>query len=174
MGGLLLGMPDSYREPVEEKSGVSSSVPVNSAEQEILELEKILAAKKAALGGGKELSASLSSEASAKGESLAEKEKPLEQIVGQDQAAGPLPVLPPSGKSSAPVLQAKEKAGEFKRYQKNQQLKGLIDIAFQKGISHAVDVVKEMDNPFLMDELHDVLVDELHKELIERGKMEEI
>jgi len=53
-------MPDSYREPVEEKPEISL---VHPADQEILELEKILAAKKAALGR--------------------EKEKPLEQIIGQ-------------------------------------------------------------------------------------------
>jgi len=61
----------------------------------------------------------------------------------------------------------------LKRYEKTQQLKGLIDIAFQKGVSYAVDVAREMDNPFLLDELHDVLVDELRKELIDRGKLEE-
>lgn len=159
-------MPDSYREPIEEKPELLSalSLSADSAEQEILELEKRLAEKRAALGKG------LSAEA------LAKTEKPLEQIIGQEKPAGSSAVLPPSMPVPTATLapQVKEKAGELKRYEKTQQLKGLIDIAFQKGISYAVDVAREMDNPFLMDELHDVLVDELRKELIDRGKLEEI
>ncbi len=150
-------MPDSYREPIEEKAEAlssASSVSANYAEQEILELEKKLAAKKAALG--------------------IEKEKPLEQIIGQEKQTSSLVALQSSAPATSPLPQVKEKAGELKRYEKTQQLKSLIDLAFQKGISYAVDVVREMDNPFLMDELHDVLVDELRKELIERGKLEEI
>ncbi|MFH1461119.1 MAG: hypothetical protein ABIF84_01730 [Patescibacteria group bacterium] len=149
-------MPDPYREPTEEKPEISSSVSANPAEQEILELERKLAAKKAVLG--------------------TEKEKPLEQIIGQEKQVSSLAALQSSSTPAVAALgvQVKEKAGELKRYEKTQQLKGLIDLAFQKGISYALDVVKEMDNPFLMDELHDVLIDELHKELVERGKLEEI
>jgi len=149
-------MPDPYRESPEEKLETASADLVGSAEQEILELEKKLAAKRASLG--------------------VEQKKPLEQIIGQEKQSSSLAALQSLSSSPAalPVAQIKEKAGELKRYEKTQQLKGLIDIAFQKGISYAVDVVKEMDNPFLMDELHDVLVDELRKELVERGKIEEI
>lgn len=157
-------MADSYRESTEEKPEIVSSGPANFAEQEILELEKKLAIKRAALGMGKDLS----------DEALAKVEKPLEQIIGQEKQVSALAALQSSAPATSPLAQVKEKAGELKRYEKTQQLKGLIDIAFQKGISYAVDVVKEMDNPFLMDELHDVLVDELHKELVERGKLEEI
>lgn len=167
-------MPDPYRESTEEKPEIVSSGPANFAEQEILELEKRLAAKRASLGMEKDVSTDLSSEAWAKGEALAKAEKPLEQIVGQEKQVSSLAALQSPVSVASPVVQVKEKAGELKRYEKTQQLKGLIDIAFQKGISYAVDVVKEMDNPFLMDELHDVLVDELRKELIERGKLEEI
>lgn len=150
-------MPDPYREAPDSsaEAPVISASPL-SAEQEILELEKKLAAKRASLG--------------------IEQKRPLEQIIGQEKQVTALAALQQS--SASPVgtsgTQIKEKAGELKRYEKTQQLKGLIDIAFQKGISYALDVVKEMDNPFLMDELHDVLVDELHKELVERGKLEEI
>jgi len=58
--------------------------------------------------------------------------------------------------------------------EKNQQLKNLVDLAFQKGISYATDVARDIDNPYLMDAFHDTLVDKLHKELVERGKLEEI
>ena len=167
-------MPDPYREsPDQSVETETAPIPSSSAEQEILELEKMLAAKKASLGIEKDLSAEAFLAAGASAKESAKGEKPLEQIISQEKPASSLSALQ-SSSAASPLAQVKEKAGELKRYEKTQQLKGLIDIAFQKGISYAVDVVKEMDNPFLMDELHDVLVDELHKELVERGKLEEI
>jgi len=151
-------MSDSYREPIDDAK--IETVPLapagKSVEDEIFDLEKKLAEKRAMLGQ--------------------EKQKPLEQVIGQEKAKPQTTTQPAT--SSAPVSPsqepAKEKAKELKRYEKTQQLKGLIDIAFQKGVSYAVQVAREMDNPFLLDELHDVMVDELKKELIDRGKLEEI
>ena len=54
---------------------------------------------------------------------------------------------------------------------KERQIKLLTDLAFEKGVAHAVEVVKKMDNPYLLDEFHDALVDELYKKLIETGKL---
>jgi len=144
-------MPDVYRESIDDKPEAAPSL----VEQEILELEKKLAAKRASLNP--------------------EKERPLEQIIGQEKAKSLSAAASlPTTQSALNTPQVKEKASELKRYEKTQQLKGLIDLAFQKGISYAVDVAREMDNPFLLDELHDVLVDELKKELVERGQLEEI
>ena len=150
-------MSDSYREPVDDTK-IESLPPLGekSVEQEIFDLEKRLAEKRAMLGR--------------------EKQKPLEQIIEQEKAKIQTTIQQtatddPASKAQEPT---KEKAKELKRYEKTQQLKGLIDIAFQKGVSYAVDVAREMDNPFLLDELHDVLVDELRKELIDRGKLEEL
>jgi len=49
----------------------------------------------------------------------------------------------------------------------------MINLAFDKGISHAVHEVKKLD-PYIMDEFHHALVDQLHDELIRRGILEEI
>ena len=152
-------MPDQYRELTEEgfESSEKASEKTSSVEQEILELEKKIAEKKAAL--------------------QPEKEKALEQVLKQEKAAGAAvpgvsQVIQPS--SSQAVSGAKEEAEKLRGFEKNQQLKALVDLAFEKGVYYATEVVKNLDNPYLLDEFHDVLVDELHKKLVERGKLEEI
>lgn len=150
-------MPDPYRELPEESivtenfSENKSEQPV-SAENEILELEKQLAAKKAI---------------------LKEKEKPLEQILNQEQS-GAVSGVAAIGSAVSSVQEIKKDTEKFKGAQKNQQLKGLVDLAFLKGVFYATEVVKNLDNPYLLDEFHDALVDELHKELVDKGKLEEI
>jgi len=57
---------------------------------------------------------------------------------------------------------------------KERQIQLLTDLAFEKGIPHAVEVAKRLENPFLLDEFHDALVDELYNKLIEEGKLKQI
>lgn len=71
--------------------------------------------------------------------------------------------------SSQPV--ATQSVQQVQSQPKERQIKLLTDLAFEKGIPHAVEVVKKMDNPYLLDEFHDALVDELYKKLIETGKL---
>ncbi|HRY52624.1 MAG TPA: hypothetical protein P5089_02095 [Candidatus Portnoybacteria bacterium] len=152
-------MADLYREPIDSaaETPVEPPSPLNPAESEIAELEKQLAQKRAMLG--KE-----------KGESL-------EKIVGAEKPATSSASSPSQSQpAAAPVVAVPPKtaADEYKGLEKNQQLKSLVDLAFQKGINYAADVAKEMDSAYLMDEFHDTLVDKLHKELVEKGKLEEI
>jgi len=148
-------MPDQYREPVEASAEApgAPAAPLNSMESEIAELEKQIAQKRAMLGA----------------------EKPLERVIGAEKpapsAAAPAPAQPASVAAFTP---SKPETQSFKGLEKNQQLKNLVDLAFQKGIFYAADVAREMDSAYLMDEFHDTLVDQLHKELVEKGKLEEI
>ncbi len=149
---------DPYREPVEKKTETPKTAEQSALEQEILALERQLAEKKAGLGG-------------------VEKVKPLEQIISPEKPT----VAPPSRPPTPPASQAvpnpeavKADAGQLRTMEKNQQIKALVDLAFQKGVIHSVEVARNLDNPYLLDEFHDTLVDELHKELVERGKLEEI
>ena len=147
-------MPDSYREPVEEKSQ-SEAPAASQLEQEVLELERQLAAKKAA---------------------LQEKEKPLEQVLAKERplvSPAVAPTAPPSAAAATPAT-IKEEAQKLKGFEKNQQLKALIDLAFLKEVSYATEVARHLDNPYLMDEFHDTLIDEFHQKLVESGKLEEI
>lgn len=148
-------MADLYREPADASPEMAgSSAPLNSAELEIAELEKQLAQKRAMLGA----------------------EKPLEKIIGAEKPSPSAVVAPVAPAASTPVAppEIKPEAQGIKDLEKDQQVKKLVDLAFQKGIAYAADVAKEMDSAYLIDEFHDTLVDELHKELVEKGKLEEI
>ena len=156
-------MADSYRELIQEGGGENAvgekSVAQNAGlEQEILDLENQLAQKRAALAPE-------------------QKETIEQQVVGAEkmsvapQLRGAAPQSVGDNGNNAVVVQT---AQELKSYEKNQQLKMLVDLAFTKGVSHAADVVRHLDSPYLMDEFHDTLIDKLYKELVERGKLEEI
>ena len=54
------------------------------------------------------------------------------------------------------------------------QVKVLSALAFEKGINHSVKVARNLNNAYLLDELHDKLVGELYEELVEKGKLKEI
>ena len=53
------------------------------------------------------------------------------------------------------------------------QIKMLCDLAFEKGIDVAIEEAKKLDSPYILDEFHDALVGELYKQLIEQGKLEQ-
>ena len=57
---------------------------------------------------------------------------------------------------------------------KEDQVKTLCNLAFQKGLDFAINVAKSLNNPYVLDEFHDRLVDEFYQRLIEEGKLEKI
>lgn len=149
-------MPDQYREPIEEEKTLGAQAPnpaAGSVEQEILELEKKLAAKRG------------------------EQQKSVEQAINLERTAPPAQTapVPPQPVFSAPnPADVKADAERVKGIEKNQQIKNLVDLAFVKGAAHATEVVRNLDNPYLIDEFHDTLVDQMRQKLIEAGKLEEI
>lgn len=80
-----------------------------------------------------------------------------------------LPATPPPTQKVV-VKKAKELKGE----KKERQIQLLTDLAFEKGVSHATEVAKKLDDPFILDEFHDTLVDELHNYLVEQGKLKQV
>lgn len=57
--------------------------------------------------------------------------------------------------------------------QKREQelIQHLVDIAFQDGVLAAIDEARKLNDPFLLDAFHDLLVDKLRDELVARGKL---
>jgi len=53
-------------------------------------------------------------------------------------------------------------------------LQELVNIAFESGIAEAVEHAKKMNDPYILDAFHDLLVDKLYKELVQRDKLEEL
>lgn len=78
---------------------------------------------------------------------------------------------PPSATQQKVVIQ---KAQQIKTQPKERQVQLLTDLAFEKGISHAIEVAKRLENPYLLDEFHDALVDELYNKLVQEGKLKQV
>jgi hypothetical protein len=57
---------------------------------------------------------------------------------------------------------------------KERQIELLIQMAFDKSVVEAVWIAKSLDNPYLLDEFHDALVDKLYNKLVEQGKLKQI
>jgi seryl-tRNA synthetase len=69
--------------------------------------------------------------------------------------------------SSLP-LSSRDDAGEIKKFPIERQVEALVSLVFEKGLSRAVSVAKQMKNPAILDGLHDALVDEYFKEMVAR------
>lgn len=55
------------------------------------------------------------------------------------------------------------------------QVQHLVDIAINKGIVHAVDVAKHLENNYVLDTFHDkMMADELHDALVKKGMLKEL
>lgn len=52
------------------------------------------------------------------------------------------------------------------------QVKILCELAFQKGVDIALKAAQEFNNPYVLDEFHDTLVDQLYERLISEKKIE--
>ena len=121
---------------------------IDKLREEIAEMKKQLAEK------GKETA----------GEVMAE------QMPGEPQeGAGGLEISEPAG---APQPQAT--AQQISAIDPANQVKFLCDLAFQKGVDAAIEAAKNLDNPYVLDEFHDTLIDELYERLRGEGKIEEI
>ena len=95
-----------------------------------------------------------------------EKEILKEAVLERIKTSQPLP----------PIQQQaiQQKAQDIKAEPKERQIELLIQLAFGKSVIEAVEVAKKLDNPYLLDEFHDALVDELYNKLIEQGKLAQI
>ena len=65
-------------------------------------------------------------------------------------------------------------AQQIKDQPKEKQVQLLVNLVFEKGVDEAINVAKQLDSPYLVDELHDTLVDELYNKLVEQGKLKKI
>ena len=95
-------------------------------------------------------------------------EKKQEEMIGQTEIKKET-TPPPS--SSAPV---KNQASDLQKLDRNNQVKQLCEIAFTQGLDNAIEIAKKLDNAYVLDELHDSLVDKLYKRLVEENKLKQI
>ncbi len=85
---------------------------------------------------------------------------------------------PSSGKIQKKTLPPKKastkKAKQIKEEKKERQIKLLTDLAFEKGVTHATEVARKLDDAYILDEFHDSLTDELYNYLVEQQKLKRL
>jgi len=71
--------------------------------------------------------------------------------------------------SFAPPRVVRDEAKEIAKFPSTQQVGALVSLVFEKGLREAISVAKALDNPAILDEFHDILVDRYYEILIEKG-----
>ena len=133
--------------------------------QEIEEMEKKLALKKAALGLETEVSGVETKEAEITKENVQEQSKSTAPSSTQTQVATD---------DEKDKKNLKKDVEELVNLDTEGQVKKLTFLAFEKGIKHSIKVARSLNDAYLLDELHDRLRGELHQELVGKGKLKDI
>lgn len=78
--------------------------------------------------------------------------------------------------SLAPAVQqvVQQTATSLKNEPQERQIALLTQMAFDKGVVEAIEIAKNLDNPYLLDEFHDALIDHLYNKLVQEGKLKQI
>jgi len=162
---------DKYQEPIEgekdpaaseERAQLGDEIPVSKTEKVLESAEKLTEEKKEVAEDKKIETESVKEAEPAKEESK------TEEITKEEAAPAPAPATIP------PSAQAQKQVRQLKDLDRPSQVKALCDLAFQKGLAVAIEVAKNLDNAYVLDELHDTLVSELYNELVEKGKLKQM
>ncbi len=71
--------------------------------------------------------------------------------------------------STASPLATRDEVKEIKRFPASQQVGVLVSLAFEKGIEKAITIAKGLNNPAILDEFHDILIDQHYDSLVKKG-----
>ena len=94
--------------------------------------------------------------------------EPVEEVPMQKEEIAPAPT------TSSSSTQIQQQIKQLKGLDHENQVKALCNLALQKGLDFAIETAKNLDNAYILDELHDSLVDELRKKLIEKGELKQL
>ena len=127
----------------------------STIEQDIIELEKQIEAKRAALGMEK-----------------SEKEA-LHEVVGEKIQQHVPQYLPQSPTPSSPAPIIAEPPSYLSQELKN-KVKEIVQLVFDKNLEEGIKEAGKSGNMALIDAFHDILVDELYNQLIEKRKLDKV
>lgn len=142
----------------------------NTLEQEIAQIERDLASKRAALEAQKK---------TGEIQELPHEKETLREMIGErlspPPAGGPTssPSSPLPSQPTPPIPTPVEPPSYLSEELKN-KVQQLVDDAFAKSIGEAIKEARTTNNAALIDAFHDALVDELYNQLVERGKLKKI
>jgi len=71
--------------------------------------------------------------------------------------------------SFTPPLTTQDEAKEIAKFELNQQVGALISLVFTKGLPQTISIANALNNPAVLDEFHDILIDRYYQTLIEKG-----
>jgi hypothetical protein len=86
--------------------------------------------------------------------------------------AHPSPPTPPSAPPTSGKI--KKEIEELGKLDRQNQVKKLCQLAFEEGLNFSIEVAKNLDNAYVLDELHDTLIDELKEKLVEKGELKKL
>ena len=66
-----------------------------------------------------------------------------------------------------------EPISDEEKKREQDMLQHLVDVAFHEGVLAAIEEARKLNEPFLLDAFHDLLVDKLHDELVARDKIKQ-
>ncbi len=70
--------------------------------------------------------------------------------------------------SFAAPTHTRDEPDELADLPSSQKVGALISLVFEKGLEYAIKTARTLDNPAILDEFHDMLVDRYYEELIQR------
>lgn len=63
----------------------------------------------------------------------------------------------------------RDEAKELAKFSPSEQVGALVALVFEKGLKEAISVAEALNNPAILDEFHDILIDHYYQILIEKG-----
>ncbi|MEK7464973.1 MAG: hypothetical protein AAB591_00990 [Patescibacteria group bacterium] len=137
---------------------VEPSTPEQSPQEEVAELERLLAEKKQALA----VEGRAPDEREAFGEVFRERHG--------EALLPPLGAAPPLPQKTLPPDELAQHSSVLKTQDRETQLETLVGIALTKGVIAAAEIARHA-TPWLLDELHDRLQDRYYDQLLRANKL---
>jgi hypothetical protein len=138
--------------------------PENSRMQEIEELERQLAEKKAAIniesGAGR-----IEKHIEISRENLSEVQSPVIATTQQTAAFAD---------NETKKKEIQQDIRSIVNMDETRKIDTLVAIALEKGISHSIEVANSLQDPYILDTLHDKLLGELHDRLVKENKLKDL
>ena len=76
--------------------------------------------------------------------------------------------------SFAVPISTRDELKEVKRMEPSQQIGALVSLVFEKDLKTALEVAEDINNPAILDEFHDTLIDHYYQDLIKKGVLKEM
>lgn len=130
-----------------QKAADTSQERLAKLRQEISVLEKKLAERK--IETGVEIEAEIA--------------KPVEEGKAAKESSESFSAPAPSAQTIQQVNQTTDAQN---------QVQALCDLAFQKGVDAAIETARSLNNPYVLDEFHDAMMDKFQERLKKEGKIE--